>query len=173
MPDQDDLELDVAAASGKGKKKWVLWAVLALLLIGGAVAATLLLTGNLGVSSDKPAAADKGAQAKAPAKPALYLPLSPAFVVNFEDQSDVRFLQVEVQVMAREQSVLDAVQQNMPVVRNNILLLLSGQKYEVVSTRKGKEKLRTDILNTVNKVLQDTGSSGRIEAVYFTSFVMQ
>ena len=61
----------------------------------------------------------------------------------------------------------------MPVIRNNLIMLLSSQKQAEVSTRDGKEKLRADALAEIQKVLKEqTGETGA-EAVYFTIFVMQ
>ena len=169
MAKADELELDVAAKPKSGRLIWVLGG-LGLLLVGVAIALTLYLTGVIGKANTDTPKTQGGTPVVV--KPALYLPLDPAFV-NFEDQSNARFLQVEIQVMARDQATLDAVQRSAPVIRNNILLLLSSQKYDVVSTREGKEKLRGEILAAINKALHDGGSKDKVEAVYFTSFVMQ
>ena len=49
-----------------------------------------------------------------------------------------------------------------------------GQKYSVVSTREGKEALRTQTLAAVRKIVAGAGGKPeKLEAVYFTSFVMQ
>lgn len=171
---KDETELDTqaadGAAGGAGKKKLILIILLVVLLLGASIGATLYFTGVIG-GGDKAAKNDKPEAAKI--MPALYLPLDPAFVVNFEDQSRARFLQVKLQVMARSQAVLNDVQSHMPVIRNNILLLLSSQSYAGVSTRAGKEKLRKAIIDSINKVLHDGGSKDQIESVYFTGFVMQ
>jgi flagellar FliL protein len=75
--------------------------------------------------------------------------------------------------MAHEQSAIDAVQKHMPVIRNNLMLLFSGQDYQVIRTREGKEALRARTLTEIQSILkQRTGKPG-VEAVYFTSFVMQ
>ena len=59
-------------------------------------------------------------------------------------------------------------------MRNDLLMLFGGQKYEVVSTREGKEALRTQTLTAVRKIVAGAGGKPeKVEAVYFTSFVMQ
>lgn len=116
-------------------------------------------------------AADKEAAVKLPA---IYIALDPPFVVNFEAEQLVRFLQVTVQVMSRDPETVEIVKANDPVVRNDLLLLLGNQTYETVSTREGKEKLRAQALVAVRKVVTGAGGKAdKIEAVYFTSFVMQ
>jgi flagellar FliL protein len=146
------------------------------LLIGVTVGATLFLSGALH-SAAAPAAvgADPAAAAPAPQsdQPALYLPLDPPFVVNFENDSTARFLQVSVELMARDPAVLEAVKQHMPAIRNNLVMLFSSQRYESVSTREGKEKVRADVLIEVQKILQERVGQPGVEAAYFTSFVMQ
>jgi flagellar FliL protein len=66
------------------------------------------------------------------------------------------------------------VKANDPVVRNDLLLLLGGQHYATISTREGKEKLREQALESVRRVVTNAGGKAdKVEAVYFTSFVMQ
>ena len=105
-------------------------------------------------------------------KPAIYSALDPAFVVNFEDGDAVRFLQVSMQVMAREQKVIDSVQKNAPLIRNNLLLLMSNRDYKVLMTRDGKEALRKEALAAINAVQKQEGDPP-IEDLLFTSFVVQ
>ena len=183
----DELDLDVEKKSGKGKM--IMLIVGAILLVAIAVGATLFLVGGNG--SEEEAEEAETEQPKIEAKKAYYLEF-PHFVVNFEDTSIVNYMQIEMQVMAREQNVLDIVSEHMPVIRNNILLLLSTQKYEEISTFAGKEKLRGEILASIQSVVdEETAAKGKskdkdaekdgdkkkgkpvIEAVYFTSFIMQ
>jgi flagellar FliL protein len=100
--------------------------------------------------------------------------LDPPFVVNFEAEQLVRFLQVTVQVMSRDPETVEVIKANDPVVRNDLLLLLGNQKYQTISSREGKEQLRRQALDTVRHVVTAGGGKAeRVEAVYFTSFVMQ
>jgi len=104
---------------------------------------------------------------------AVYLPIDPAFVVNFASQGKARFLQVTVEVMTRSPEVPDSVKLHMPVIRNNLMLLLSSQSYDSVSTLEGKEELREEALEVIQLILEEETGDPGIEAVYFTSFVMQ
>lgn len=113
-----------------------------------------------------------GAEA-GPAKPAIYYAFDPAFIVNFDDTESVRFLQLQMQVMARDQAVLDKVKLNDPMIRNSLLLLLNGRDYKQLMSREGKEALRQECLKVVQEILaKETGAPG-IEDLYFTSFVVQ
>lgn len=114
-----------------------------------------------------------GESGKTASLPALYFAFDPPFVVNFDDAEQVRFLQLQVQVMARDAAVIEAVQRHDPMIRNSLLLLLNGRDYPSLMTRAGKEALRAECLKTVQELLRrETGKAG-VEDLYFTSFVVQ
>lgn len=105
--------------------------------------------------------------------PAIYIPVDPAFVVNFASQGKARFLQITVEVMTRSEAVPEQVKLHMPVIRNNLNLLFSDQSYDSISTLEGKETLREETLEAVQQILEEETGDPGIEAVYFTSIVMQ
>ena len=94
-------------------------------------------------------------------------------MVNFADDSEVRFLQVTVELGTREPDMVEKIKEHRPAIRNSLVMLFSSQDPLALNTREGKEKLRADTLAEVQKVLEaETGSTG-VESVFFTSFVMQ
>ncbi len=93
--------------------------------------------------------------------------------MNFSGEQRSGYLQVGVELMARDQAVLDAVKTHMPVVRNNLILLFGDQDYDTLDNRAGKEQLRAKAREAVNEVLSNHGIEGQVEAVYFTSFILQ
>ena len=156
-----------APAAGKRPIPWLIIIIGAVLLIGAAGAA-LVLTHSSAQRHSKAAAAHE------PSGPPLYVALDPPFVVNFQADQLVRFLQVAVEVMSRDPKTVDLIRSNDPLLRNDLLILLANQKYSVLSTPAGKEQLRADALAAIRKdVAQAGGDPKRVEAVYFTSFVMQ
>ena len=156
-------------AAPKGKK-WLIIGIIALLVLAGGGVGAWLLLGNNDAQQGKKTAQPP----KEPLGPPLYVALDPPFVVNFDGDQVVRFLQITVQVMTRDPALVELVKANDPVVRNDLLLLFGNQKYEVVSERAGKEKLRSDALVAVRQIVQNAGGRpDHIEQVYFTSFVMQ
>ena len=85
----------------------------------------------------------------------------------------LRYLQIGLTVMARNQQIIDAVNQSMPQIRNDLILLFSNQKMEVLNSLNGKEKLRMQALAQIQGILtREIGIPG-VEAVYFTAFVLQ
>ena len=150
-----------------GKGKMIMLIVGVLILMAGSIGGTLYFSGALEEKQD-----DKKKEL-AEITPTLYLKLEPEFIVNFTAEQEVNYIQLEIQLMARQQYYIDQVIQNMPAIRHQILLLLSGQQYAELRTREGKEKLRADILSKVQEILGTNPKVPGIEAVYFTMFIMQ
>lgn len=162
----EELNLDEEGKKS-GPGKMIIMIVAAVLLIGGSVGGTLYFSGALEKN-----AGDKKKEL-AEISPTLYLKLEPEFVVNFTAEQAVSYIQLEIQLMARQQFYIDQAVQNMPAIRHQILLLLSGQKYSELRTVEGKEKLRADILSKVQEILGTNPKVPGIEAVYFTMFILQ
>jgi len=165
----EGVEGEEGAAKPKSKKGLIIGLVALLVLGGGGAGAYFAFAGK---HDEK---GGKEAKAKVEEKlPPRYVALDPPFVVNFEAESAVRFLQVTVGVMTRDPAIELLVKENDPRVRNDLLLILGGQTYASVSTTEGKEALRTRCLEAVRAIVKEMGGdSGKIEALYFTSFVMQ
>ncbi len=114
-----------------------------------------------------------GAPAEAPKSDATFVPLESAFIVNLEDEDAMRFMQVEVQVVVRDPKAVDVIKNNMPILRNRLMLLFSGQHYRDLNTRAAKEKLQADALTEVQKALTEVSGKPQVDGLYFTSMVMQ
>ena len=88
-------------------------------------------------------------------------------------EADVRFMQISIQVADRDPAVIERIKEHNPAIRNGLVMLFSSQDPEVLNTREGKEQLRQDALEEVRSVLEQMTGRGRLENLYFTSFVMQ
>jgi flagellar FliL protein len=150
----------------KGKGKLLLIGALVVLAAGGA-GGWFMMKGGHG----KGAGPDAAEAAKS--KPAVYLQLDPAFVVNFQDENALRFLQIGVNVMSHDPEAIAAAKEADPEIRNALLMLFSAQDVKSLSDVKGKQKLQAAALGEIQRVLK--GKIGRpgVDAVYFTSFIMQ
>jgi flagellar FliL protein len=171
MADEEEIDGEEAVEGEEGsegapRSKKLLFIIIAVVLLGGGAGAYFFLKGG----------DPKTEQAKKEAvvQPPIYVNLDPPFVVNFEAEAAVRFLQVTVSVMTREPHIEELLKKNDPRIRNDLLMLLGGQKYATISTREGKEKLQADALEAVRAVVKSAGGEPeKIEALYFTAFVMQ
>ena len=184
MAQEDDLDLDMEggrnAPKSKSKSKLLIIIVVVVLLLGVSATATLMLTGVL--SDDDEAAMQAQASGKSGngkknvAKtrlPLNYIPLDPPFVVNFSADTDIRFLQITIEVGTRDPGAVESIKEQRPAIRNSLVMLFSSQDPYVLNTREGKEKLRADTLSEIQKVMKGETGSASVENVYFTSFVMQ
>ncbi|MBD8881920.1 flagellar basal body-associated FliL family protein [Rhodanobacter sp. 7MK24] len=155
----DEEQARVAPPAGKSKR---------LMVIGAAVVVLALAGGGYFWQAQKSA----HAPVEAP-KVDLYMPLDPAFVVNFKDGDSLRYLQVSVTLMSYDQKALDAAKDANPVVRDALVSLFSNQEYSIISSADGRRKLQEQALAAVQKIVKERTGKPGIDALYFTSFVMQ
>jgi flagellar FliL protein len=138
-----------------------------------------MLTGVLSGDQQDMAADDTGRDGKAGKKrmkskaPLNYVPMDPPFVVNFNADTDIRFLQITVEVGTRNPDVVELVKEHRPAIRNSLVMLFGNQDPYTLNTREGKEKLRSDTLAEIQKVMEEETGDTAVENVFFTSFVMQ
>jgi flagellar FliL protein len=147
-------------------------------IVGGAINAKLhpmpdfKLDKDGKISAIVPAAATGEHGEEGASKAAVYYAFDPPLVVNFEDGSVVRFLQISMEVMGHNQKSVDSVQRNAPLIRNNLLLLMSNRNYQSMMSREGKEKLRQEALAEIRAVQKKQGGED-VDDLLFTSFVVQ
>ncbi len=162
---KDDIDV-VDENNGKSKKLIIIIAA-AVLIIGGAAAAFFMM-------GDSPE--EVGTASTEPVKQApMYHAVDKPFIVNFSNQSNgaVGYLQIKLKVMARDKEAIDAFILHTPAIKHELLMLFFSQNYDALNTREGTETLRQQTLETVNKILKDEQHTSLLEAVYFTSLIMQ
>ena len=188
-------------AAPSGSKKLIIIVVVAVLVsVGAAVGVTLALTGgkhhgkevaakhekgdddeaaDADAGDDEAAAEEEAGEAKEGKEGAgpAYVALDPPFVVNFQDEKKhTKFLKAEISVVASNAKVQEAITRHMPAVRNSLVLLLSKQLFEELSTNEGKEKLRAEALGAVQGVIKKQANKKTAKGVkdlFFSSLVMQ
>ncbi len=167
---EENNDTDVAADSGGGMMKKLMFAGIGLALVGAGVVGGMTFFGG-----DAPAEAEAVAEEAAPTDgPALYTSLHPPLVVNFKDSvGESHYMQITMEVMARDQNIINSVREHTPVIRNALILLYSGAVYEEVTTRDGKEKMLADGLAEIQEVMTEQIGEPGVEAVYFTALVIQ
>lgn len=168
MAEEQTVIVETSAAGGR--KKWVLFGIGGLVLVVlcaiGVIA--FLVPGSTPDEAGEPVAAAEGSG------PPIYQSLHPPLVVNFRDQSgDAHYMQITMEVMSREQSVINAVREHTPAIRNALILLYGGAVYENVETRAGKEKMLADGRDEIERIVAEASGERGVEAVYFTDLVIQ
>ncbi|MET0845848.1 MAG: flagellar basal body-associated protein FliL [Pseudomonas sp.] len=152
----------------KGKIKLIIVIVVALLLaIGMSVGATWFFMHS---AQSKPAPAETAVVGK---QPAIFEAMAPAFVANYNVSGRQRYMQVSITMQGRNQADLEALKVHMPVIRNNLVMLFSGQDFATLATPVGQEMLRQKATASVQEVAQKELGKVVIEQLLFTNFVLQ
>ena len=167
--EQDDIEV-TEGENGGGKSKLLIIIIAVLVLALGGVGAMMFLGGDKEGSPSEEATSDAPFIKSA----AIYYTVDQDFNVNFSKQSngEVRYLQIKLKVMARDQLIIDAFKLHLPAIQHEILLLLYGQNYDDLNSL-GTKSLQAAVLAKVNELLKSEQLANGLEAVYFTSFLMQ
>lgn len=148
-----------APAAPPRKSRKLLWITLAVLLLAGGGAAFWLM---------KPSHAESK-----PLGPPQYIALEPAFIVNLADPGAVRYLQADVQLLTRDPDTAAAISLHTPIIRNRLLLLFGQQTSQQLTGRSGKERLQAQALAEVRAVLKAQHAAAKVDALLFTSVVIQ
>lgn len=178
----------------EGKKKSgnmlliIIISVLALILIIGGIVAFLMM-GNHDAEAEasqgaktEVAADSHGAETEQPSEASsaahmggepitevgLMFPLD-GFTVNLLSESGRRYLKCEINLEMGGEELSPELEVKKPIFRDIIIRILSSKSLEEISTVKGKEKLKEQIVNELNLRLKD----GKVKNVYFTDFVVQ
>lgn len=118
---------------------------------------------------------DEGGGEGAPAAVAQYHNLSPSFVANFGAAASkkLKFVKADVSVRSSSTAAITEVMNHDALVRHQIVMLLSRQTEETLSSPAGQETVRVEALTIVQEALKVETGSTQIEDLFFTSFVVQ
>ncbi|WP_339897760.1 flagellar basal body-associated FliL family protein [uncultured Gilvimarinus sp.] len=167
----EDGEQEEGGSKPGRKKKLIIALAILLLLVVGSVAVTLWIISD---ASEAETDTETSEATEQPAREAaIYFPLKPEFITSFEVRGRQRYMQVEMNLMLRNNSAVKDIELHMPAIRNALVILLRGQIYAELQTPEGKELLRQQALNTVQQVLEAETGQPVIEQVLFTNLVLQ
>ncbi|MFI3155234.1 MAG: flagellar basal body-associated FliL family protein [Methylococcaceae bacterium] len=148
---------------GKSLKSLIIMIVAAVVLLAAGGGATFfLMSGNAPKEEKVEHVVEK-----------LYFDMGKPMVVNFPKGSIAQHGRITISLLAEGAETIEVLKKNEPMIRNNLLMLIGGQDAANLNTHEGKETLRQAILDNVNDVLKKMAGKGRVEEIFFTSFVMQ
>ncbi|MBE0492263.1 MAG: flagellar basal body-associated protein FliL [Sulfurospirillum sp.] len=147
--------------------------LLVLLLVGGGLAAFFLLGSDEPQVANQPARATTSTQ-KTTKRSSDYLTIGPMypmseFIVNLLSESGGRYLKVALDIELGDAKLAPEMDKKKSLIRDIIIRSLSSKTFEEVSTMKGKERLKDEIVSKINEILAD----GAIKNIFFTDFVVQ
>lgn len=122
------------------------------------------------VSADEAASAEAAA---APASPSIYIPIKPALIVNYGGAGRLKYIKADIALRLQNNAAADSVRHHMPYIRNNLVMLLSAQSDESISSQEGKEALRQEALQAVRDVIKKEDQAEGVVDLYFNSFLIQ
>jgi len=152
--------------------------VLFIILIAGAIAGYMLLNSDDEVLNDANKAqqtqmanqksATKTVRGTNYSEIGQMYPMS-SFVVNLYSESGSRYLKTTLNLELASEDLAMELDAKVPLIRDIIIKTLSAKTYEEISTIKGKENLKDEIVIGINEVVSD----GHVNNIFFTDFVIQ
>lgn len=94
-------------------------------------------------------------------------PLDP-FTLNLLSDSGSRYVKCTIELEQNTELLKPELDKKVAVIRDIIIRTLTAKTFEEVSTQKGKERLKDELVGKINEILTD----GFIKNVYFTDFVV-
>ena len=190
----DDVDVGVQNISGKKGFSALLVSVIAVFcllggygagaLTGGPVLAALGLTEGLEVDeavADGSEEADSGPKASDlfqpmegvfdPSKKRFYAEVG-ELLIALPYRGATRHLQLTVQLVGHDQKYMKSVENDVPAIRNGLLIFFNQQEFQRVNTYEGRESLRRETLVRVNEIIGATAEL-RVADVYFTAYITQ
>ena len=157
----------------KSSKKIIIIAAVVLLLAGGGAGYFFMAGDPVAGEADQTEDVVGVVEEEEGANEEVYYELEKALVVNFPRGSGASLIQVSITLLVQGQDTIDALKKHEPMIRNNLLMAISGQGSENLKTREGKEQLRAKMLDEIGKVMEKMTGQNKVSNLFFTTFVMQ
>jgi len=186
MADEEENKEEGKEESSEGKKGGnlvliIIIAVLVLILIIGGVIAFVLMGDDEEAVVEENPQDQQSSNNKQQNKPKARTqrnteslvvgPMYPLdnFIVNLLSENGRRYLKVQMNLELSGEELATEIDTKVPVIRDLIIRIMSSKTIEEISTSKGKEKLKNQLVDELNMRLKD----GTLQNIYFTEFVIQ
>jgi flagellar FliL protein len=107
-----------------------------------------------------------------PAHAPVFVELDP-FTVNLADNPETKMMQIKMSLEVHDKDASEALKTLMPLVRNDILLMLGSRFAADMSTREGKEELADEIVANTNGHLKGSKFAKSVVSVQFQHMIIQ
>jgi len=185
MAEEETKEEESAPVEKKSKNMLmiIIIAVLVLIIIGGGATAVLLMGGDdeapQAVQQSAPQAQEKTSSSRSRGNSntmnsrklseiGILYPLD-TFTVNLKSDQGRRYLKATISLELEGEELSIELDNKSPVIRDRIIRILSSKTLEEISSKKGKQKVSDQIVDTMNSMIVD----GDVKGIYFTEFVIQ
>ena len=185
MAEEENTEENQTEAKPKNTLMIVIIAVLVLIIIAGAVIAVLLMGGDDEAQMQQqnpPQMQEKSSSSSSSTRKrstnmvssrklndiGILYPLD-TFTVNLKSDAGRRYLKATISLELNGEELSIELDNKSPVIRDRIIRILSSKTLEEISSKKGKQKVSEQIIDTMNSMIVD----GSVKGIYFTEFVIQ
>ena len=183
MAEEENTEEVVEEKKSGNMLMIIIIVVLILIIIGGAIVAVLLMGDDeeAQVQNQQASPQVKERSSKRTVSTAMdfdsskklneigiLYPLD-TFTVNLKSDAGRRYLKVTMSLELEGDELSIELDTNSPVLRDRVIRILTSKTLEEISSKKGKQKVSIQIMDTLNSMVSD----GRINGIYFTEFVIQ
>ena len=189
----DDVDVGVQDTSGKKGVSALLVLVIAVFCLLGGYGAGALTGGPvlaaLGLAEEpevEEVIADGSEADSGPKASDLFQPMEGVFdpskkrfyaevgelLIALPYRGATRHLQLTVQLVGHDQKYMKSVENDVPAIRNGLLIFFNQQEFQRVNTYEGRESLRRETLVRVNEIIGATAEL-RVADVYFTAYITQ
>jgi len=160
----------------------IIIAVLILIIVGGAILAIFLMgddeqEANMQQSAPQTQSKTKSSRSRQSSNEVsarklndigILYPLD-GFTVNLKSDSGRRYLKATISLELSGEELSIELDNKSPVIRDRIIRILTSKTLEEISSKKGKQKVSEQIVDTLNAMISD----GHVKSIYFTEFVIQ
>ena len=184
MAEEESTEEESAPAEKKSSNMLmiIIIIILILIIICGAVVALLLMgddegavstqaapqTNERSVSKSRKSSSGNYNDSRKLSDIGILYPLD-TFTVNLNSDAGRRYLKVTMSLELDGEELSLELDNKSPVLRDRVIRILTSKSLEEISSKKGKQKVSDQIMDTLNAMISD----GEIRGIYFTEFVIQ
>ena len=101
-----------------------------------------------------------------------YVPLKPAIITNYQSKK-LSYIKAEITLQVTGNPTVEAIDRHRPYIRHNLVMLFSRQEEASLTSPDGKAQLKEDALAAVISALDSENEPTDIEAILFTSFIVE
>lgn len=112
------------------------------------------------------------ATAESEIEKAQYVKIKPSITTNYISER-LRYVQADVAIKVRGDDSVSAVEAHIPRIKHQLIMVLSRQEYDGVSTQEGRAIIKELALEEINTIMDGEGLRPTIEEVLFTGFIVE
>lgn len=97
----------------------------------------------------------------------------PSIVITLPASGRTRYVSLDIDLMTHNKSSIKTLETYGPLIKSNLIDLLSKQSFDEINTEEGKKKLKNDALTSLQTLMNEQAGDPIVEQVLFTSFIVQ